>query len=139
MITSDEQLRGILKGYRNIAVIGLSPDVFRPSNSVAIYLLDHGYNVIPINPSVDEVLGLRSYSSLEEVPGQIDIVDVFRRSEYVPDIAREAVEIGAKVLWTQLGVISSEAAEIAENASLNVVMDRCTVIEHRRLVAQTSS
>ena len=71
--------------------------------------------------------------------GQIDIVDVFRRSEYVPDIAREAVEIGAKVLWTQLGVISSEAAEIAENASLNVVMDRCTVIEHRRLVAQTSS
>ena len=69
MITSDEQLRAILTGYRNIAVIGLSPDAFRPSNSVAIYLLDHGYNVIPINPSVDEVLGLRSYPSLEEVPG----------------------------------------------------------------------
>ena len=135
MITDDTQLRNILTDYKNIVIVGLSPDPFRPSNSVAIYLLDHGYNVIPVNPSVDEILGLKSYDSLEEIPGEIDIVDVFRRSEHVPDIAREAAEINAKILWTQLGVISPEGAEIAEAAGLKVVMDRCTAIEHRRLVA----
>jgi uncharacterized protein len=135
MITDDTQLRNILTDYKNIVIVGLSPDPFRPSNSVAIYLLDHGYNVIPVNPGVDEVLGLKSYGSLEEIPGEIDIVDVFRRSEHVPDIAREAAEINAKILWTQLGVISPEGAEIAEAAGLKVVMDRCTAIEHRRLVA----
>ena len=135
MITDDTQLRNILTDYKNIAIVGLSPDPFRPSNSVAIYLLDHGYNVIPVNPGVDEVLGLKSYGSLEEIPGEIDIVDVFRRSEHVPDIAHEAAEINAKVLWTQLGVISPEGAAIAETADLKVVMDRCTAIEHRRLVA----
>ena len=135
MITDDTQLRNILTDYKNIVIVGLSPDPFRPSNSVAIYLLDHGYNVIPVNPGVDEVLGLKSYGSLEEIPGEIDVVDVFRRSEHVPDIAREAAEINAKILWTQLGVISPEGAEIAEAAGLKVVMDRCTAIEHRRLVA----
>ncbi|MBT6682570.1 MAG: CoA-binding protein [Chloroflexi bacterium] len=135
MINDDNQIRKILTDYKNIAIVGLSPDPFRPSNSVAIYLLDHGYNVIPVNPSVDEILGLKSYDSLEEIPGEIDIVDVFRRSEHVPDIAREAAEINAKILWTQLGVISPEGAEIAEAAGLKVVMDRCTAIEHRRLVA----
>jgi uncharacterized protein len=135
MITDDTQLRNILTDYKNIAIVGLSPDPFRPSNSVAIYLLDHGYNVIPVNPGVDEVLGLKSYGSLEEIPGEIDVVDVFRRSEHVPDIAHEAAEINAKVLWTQLGVISPEGAEIAEAAGLKIVMDRCTAIEHRRLVA----
>ncbi|MBT4515178.1 MAG: CoA-binding protein [Chloroflexi bacterium] len=135
MITDDTQLRNILTDYKNIVIVGLSPDPFRPSNSVAIYLLDHGYNVIPVNPGVDEVLGLKSYGSLEEIPGEIDIVDVFRRSEHVPDIAHEAAEINAKVLWTQLGVISPEGAAIAETADLKVVMDRCTAIEHRRLVA----
>ena len=135
MITDDTQLRNILTDYKNIVIVGLSPDPFRPSNSVAIYLLDHGYNVIPVNPGVDEVLGLKSYGSLEEIPGEIDIVDVFRRSEHVPDIAHEAAEINAKILWTQLGVISPEGAEIAEAAGLKVVMDRCTAIEHRRLVA----
>ena len=135
MINDDNQIRKILTDYKNIAIVGLSPDPFRPSNSVAIYLLDHGYNVIPVNPSVDEILGLKSYDSLEEIPGEIDIVDVFRRSEHVPDIAHEAAEINAKVLWTQLGVISPEGAEIAEAAGLKIVMDRCTAIEHRRLVA----
>lgn len=138
MITNDGQIRDILVAAKNIAVVGLSPDRYRPSNEVAIYLLDHGYNVIPVNPGIDEVLGLKSYGSLEDIPGEVDIVDVFRRSEHVPDIAHEATEINAKVLWTQLGVISPEAAQIAEAAGLDVVMDRCTAIEHRRLVATTT-
>ncbi len=135
MINDDNQIRRILTDYMNIAVVGLSPDRYRASNSVAIYLLEHGYNVIPVNPSIDEVLGLKSYDSLEEIPVAIDIVDVFRRSEHVPDIAREAAETGAKVLWTQLGVISPDGTEIAETSGLKVVQDRCTAIEHRRLVS----
>ena len=138
-MNSDEQLRAILANYRNVAVVGLSPDPDRPSSQVARYLLENGYNVIPINPVVDEVLGLRSYPSLEDVPGPIEIVDVFRRSEHVPDIARAAVAIGAKVLWTQLGVMSEEGAEIAASAGLEVVMDRCALIEHRRLIGRAAS
>ena len=138
-MNSDEQLRAILTNYRNVAVVGLSPNPDRPSNEVARYLLANGYNVIPVNPGVDEVLGLRSYPTLEDVPEPIEIVDVFRRSEYVPDIARSAVQIGAKVLWTQLGVISAEGAEIATSAGLQVVMDRCALIEHRRLIGPNGS
>ena len=138
-MNSDEQLRAILANYRNVAVVGLSPDPDRPSNRVAQYLLENGYNVIPINPVVDEVLGLRSYPSLEDVPDPIEIVDVFRRSEHVPDIARAAVAIGAKALWTQLGVMSEEGAEIAASAGLEVVMDRCALIEHRRLIGRAAS
>ena len=138
-MNSDEQLRAILANYRNVAVVGLSPDPGRPSNRVAQYLLENGYNVIPINPVVDEVLGLRSYPSLEDVPDPIEIVDVFRRSEHVPDIARAAVAIGAKVLWTQLGVMSEEGAKIAASAGLEVVMDRCALIEHRRLIGRAAS
>lgn len=138
-MNSDEQLRAILANYRNVAVVGLSPDPDRPSNRVAQYLLENGYNVIPINPVVDEVLGLRSYPSLEDVPDPIEIVDVFRRSEHVPDIARAAVAIGAKVLWTQLGVMSEEGAKIAASAGLEVVMDRCALIEHRRLIGRAAS
>ena len=138
-MNSDEQLRAILANYRNVAVVGLSPDPDRPSNRVAQYLLENGYNVIPINPVVDEVLGLRSYPSLEDVPDPIEIVDVFRRSDHVPDIARAAVAIGAKVLWTQLGVMSEEGAEIAASAGLEVVMDRCALIEHRRLIGRAAS
>ncbi|MCH7643042.1 MAG: CoA-binding protein [Chloroflexi bacterium] len=136
-MNSDEQLRAILTNYRNVAVVGLSPNPDRPGNEVARYLLANGYNVIPVNPGVDEVLGLRSYPTLEDVPEPIEIVDVFRRSEYVPDIARSAAGIGAKVLWTQLGVISAEGAEIAASAGLQVVMDRCALIEHRRLAVRT--
>ena len=138
-MNSDEQLRAILTNYRNVAVVGLSPNPDRPSNEVARYLLANGYNVIPVNPGVDEVLGLRSYQTLEDVPEPIEIVDVFRRSEYVPDIARSAAGIGAKVLWTQLGVTSAEGAEIAASAGLQVVMDRCALIEHRRLIGPNGS
>jgi len=138
-MNSDEQLRAILINYRNVAVVGLSPNPDRPSNEVARYLLANGYNVIPVNPGVDDVLGLRSYPTLEDVPEPIEIVDVFRRSEYVPDIARSAAGTGAKVLWTQPGVISAEGAEIATSAGLKVVMDRCILIEHRRLIGPNGS
>jgi predicted CoA-binding protein len=134
MINSDDQLRSILSGSKNVAIVGLSPKPDRDSNRVAAYLIAAGYNVIPINPAVDEVLGLKSYASLEDVPIPIGIVDVFRRAEYIPDIARSAVAVGAKVLWTQLGIVSEEGAEIASAAGLQVVMDRCTLIEHRRLI-----
>jgi predicted CoA-binding protein len=97
-------------------------------------LIAAGYNVIPINPVIEEVLGLNSYASLEDVPVPIDIVDVFRRPENIPDIARSAVAVGAKVLWTQLNIVSEEGVQIASAAGLQVVMDRCTLIEHRRLI-----
>ncbi|MDP6822432.1 MAG: CoA-binding protein [Dehalococcoidia bacterium] len=134
-MNSDEQLRSILADHKNVAVVGLSPNPRRDSNEVAVYLMANGYNVIPINPAVDEVLGVKSYASLEDVPGPIDIVDVFRRPENIPDIARSAVAVGAKVLWTQLDIVSEEGAEIAGAAGLEVVMDRCTLIEHERLIA----
>jgi predicted CoA-binding protein len=134
MTESDDQLRSILYNSKNVAVVGLSPKPERDSNSVAAYLIAAGYNVIPINPVVEEVLGLKSYASLEDVPVPIDIVDVFRRPENIPDIARSAVAVGAKVLWTQLNIVSEEGVQIASAAGLQVVMDRCTLIEHRRLI-----
>jgi predicted CoA-binding protein len=134
MTESDDQLRSILSNSKNVAVVGLSPKPERDSNSVAAYLIAAGYNVIPINPVIEEVLGLKSYASLEDVPVPIDIVDVFRRPENIPDIARSAVAVGAKVLWTQLNIVSEEGVQIASAAGLQVVMDRCTLIEHRRLI-----
>jgi predicted CoA-binding protein len=134
MTESDDQLRSILYNSKNVAVVGLSPKPERDSNSVAAYLIAAGYNVIPINPVIEEVLGLNSYASLEDVPVPIDIVDVFRRPENIPDIARSAVAVGAKVLWTQLNIVSEEGVQIASAAGLQVVMDRCTLIEHRRLI-----
>ncbi len=134
MTNSDDQLRSILSSSKNVAVVGLSTDPDRDSNKIAAYLIAAGYNVIPINPAVDEVLGLKSYASLEDVPVPIDIVDVFRRPEYIPDIARSSVAVGAQVLWTQLNIVSEEGAEIASAAGLQVVMNRCTLIEHRRLI-----
>jgi hypothetical protein len=104
----------------------------RPSHSVGVYLQRHGYNVIPVNPREMEVLGQPSYPSLRDVPVEIDVVDVFRRPEAVPDIARDAVAVAAGALWCQLGVISVEGAQIAEQGGLTVVMDRCLEIEHAR-------
>jgi predicted CoA-binding protein len=123
-----------LRAARRIAVIVASPDPWRPSHGVMGTLLDSGYECVPVNPNVPEVHGIRSWPTLEAAvaaTGPVDLVDVFRRSEYVPDIARSAVTVGAKVLWLQLGVVSWEAAEIAHGAGLGVVMDRCTAIELR--------
>lgn len=120
----------ILKSSRTIAVVGLSSRQFRPSYGVSEYLQSVGYRIIPVNPGETEVLGEKSYSTLEEIPEKIDIVNVFRRSEFVPDIVESAIRIGARGVWMQEGVIHSEAAERARRAGLFVIMDACILKEH---------
>ena len=127
------KLRRILRDNRTIAVVGLSANWYRPSYFAAKYMQEHGYRVIPVNPMYDTVLGEKCWKSLAEIPERIDIVDCFRRSEEIPAIADEAIAIGAKVLWMQLGVTSEEARRKAEAAGLEVVQDRCLKIEHGRL------
>ncbi len=129
--TASDRLR-ILSSNKNIAMVGLSPNPFRPSHFAAIYMLAEGYNIIPVNPAAKEILGRKCYASLSEIPGPVDIVDVFRKPEDVLPLADEAVKIGAKVLWMQLGVINEEAAARARAGGLEVVMDRCVKIEHAR-------
>jgi len=123
----------ILKSSRTIAVVGLSSNPMRPSNGVAAYLKRAGYRIIPVNPGESEVLGEKCYARLEDVPEKIDIVDIFRRSEYVPEIVESAIRIGAQTVWMQEGVVHEEAAERAREAGLKVVMDRCTLKEHRKM------
>lgn len=132
-------LRQILRDCHTIAVVGLSPRVDRPSHEVARYLKGHGYRIVPVNPTCSDILGETSYPDLASIPFAVDMVDVFRKPQDCPSIAREAVAIGAKVLWLQLGVVSDEAARIASTAGLRVVMDRCTKIEHARLGARACS
>ena len=128
-----QTLRRILKENRVIAVVGLSAKRHRPSYSVAKYLLEHGYRVIPVNPAYPEVLGQKCYPSLRNVPERVDIVDCFRRSTEIMPVADDAIAVGAKVLWMQIGVINEAAAEKARKAGLDVVMDLCIKIEHARL------
>jgi predicted CoA-binding protein len=126
----------ILADARTIALVGASPKPWRPSNEVMRYLLDAGYRVIPVRPrDCDEVLGVPCVTSLAEIPESIDLVDVFRRSEFTPDVAREAIAAGAKALWLQSGIVSSEARAIAEEAGLDYVEDACTKIVHRLYLA----
>ena len=127
------KLRRILRDNRTIAVVGLSANWYRPSYFAAKYLQEHGYRVIPVNPMYDSVLGEKCYKSLAEIPEKVDIVDCFRKSEEIPRLADEAIAIGAKVLWMQLGVTSDAARSKAEAAGLEVVEDRCLKIEHGRL------
>lgn len=126
-------LRRILRECRTIAVVGLSAEWHRPSFFVAKYLQQHGYRVLPVNPRYTEVLGERCYPSLDAIEVPVDMVDVFRRTEDVLPIARQAVAIGARCLWQQIGVVNQEAADAARAAGLDVVMDRCVKIEHARL------
>lgn len=119
-------------GYSRIAIVGLSGNELRASNFVGRYLLHHGYEVIPVNPREDRILGQTSYRSLTDIPGNVDIVDVFRKPDAVPDIAREAVTIGAKCLWLQFDVISEEAAMIGARGGMDVIVDRCLKVEHAR-------
>ena len=130
-------LRRILRDCRSIAVVGLSAEWHRPSFFVAKYLQQHGYRVTPVNPRYaeqpGELLGERCYASLADIPHAIDMVDVFRRTEDVLPIAREAIRIGARCLWQQIGVLNREADELARAAGLDSVMDRCVKIEHARL------
>lgn len=125
-------IRDILTNTKTIAMVGLSPNTQRPSHFVASYLHYEGYRVIPVNPRAKEILGEKAYPDLLSIPDPIDLVDVFRAPAECPDIARQAVEIGAKVLWLQLRIISLQAAQIAEKSGLKVVMDRCMKMEHGR-------
>lgn len=131
---SDALIARLLRESKRIAVVGLSSDPERPSYNIAHYLLEYGYDVIPVNPNETEVFGIPAYSRLRDVPGHIDIVDVFRRKRALPAHAREAVEIGAGAYWMQLGLESDEAAAIACPAGLLVVQDRCILVEHARLI-----
>ena len=128
-----ETLRRILASSKVVAVVGLSADWFRPSHFAAKYLQEHGYRIIPVNPKYTEVLGERCYRSLRDIPLAVDIVDVFRKTEDVLPVARDAVAIGAKVLWQQLGVVNLDADHLAREHGLDSVLDRCLKIEHGRL------
>ena len=130
-MTAADRLR-ILKTYKHIAMVGLSSNPFRPSHYAAIYLLSEGYDVVPVNPRENQILGQKSYPSLHDVPGPVEVVDIFREQSAVPSIVEEAIAVGAKVVWMQLGVIHEGAAESARQAGLEVVMDRCMKIEHAR-------
>jgi uncharacterized protein len=125
-----------LRRTRRICVVGASPDPGRPSHGVMRYLQHHGYDCVPVNPNAREVLGVRSHRTVEEAvseTGPFDLIDVFRRPEHATAIARSAVGTGARTLWLQLGVVNWEAARIAVDGGLDVVMDRCTAMDHRRL------
>jgi uncharacterized protein len=126
-------LRAVLKSTRTIAVVGLSANWWRPSFFAAKYMQEHGYKIIPVNPAYTEVLGEKCYANLRDIPHAIDMVDCFRRSDEIDALADEAIAIGAKSLWLQLGVINNAAVKKASAAGLTVVMDRCVKIEHARL------
>jgi hypothetical protein len=123
----------MLRDSHTIAVVGLSSKRFRPSYGVSEYMQRAGYRIIPVNPHEREVLGEKCYATLEDIPEPVDIVDIFRRSEYVPDIVEAAIRKGAHAIWMQEGVIHEAAADKAREAGLEVVMDRCILKEHRRL------
>ncbi len=122
----------LLRSSRVIAVVGLSSKRYRPSYGVAEYMQREGYRIIPVNPNETEVLGQKAYARLEDIPEHVDIVDIFRRSEFVPPVVKSAIQIGASAVWMQEGVNDETAAEAARAAGLSVVMDRCILKEHRR-------
>jgi len=136
LVESDAALEDILTRYRRYAVIIASPNPARPSYDIMRYLLDHGYEVFPVNPGRPgrEILGRPVVARLTDLPEPVDVVDVFRHPEAVVPIAQDAIAIGAKVLWMQIGAVNMEAARIAEEAGLQVVADRCPKIEHTRLL-----
>jgi len=125
-------IRDVLSTTKTVAMVGLSPKSERPSYFVASYLQSEGYRVIPVNPRATEILGEKAYPDLSSIPFPIDLVDVFRQPEECLDVAKQAIAIGAKTLWLQLRVINLEAAQLAADAGLNVIMDRCVKIEHGR-------
>lgn len=126
----------LLRSAKTIAVVGLSSRRSRPSYGVSEYMQSRGYRIIPVNPNETEVLGEKAWASLEEIPEHIDIVDIFRRAECVPEIVDSAIRVGAKGVWMQEGVVHDEAAGKARAAGLEVVMDRCILKEHRKMLAK---
>ncbi len=131
---SDTEVRDLLQRYRRIAVLGLSDKPDRPSHGVAAYLQRAGYAITPVNPMIDEALGVRAVDSLSEVEQPVEIVDVFRRSEDVPPVVEDAIASGAKVLWLQLGIVNETAAQRAREAGMTVIQDLCLKVEHARLL-----
>lgn len=134
MTAESAELRRILTACRTIAVVGLSADASRPSHGVARYLKQQDYRIVPVNPRYEVVLGERCYARLADIPHPVDLVDVFRRTEDVLPIAHQAVAIGAKCLWQQLGIMNLDADRLAREAGLDSIMDRCVEIEHMRLL-----
>jgi predicted CoA-binding protein len=132
-------IREILEKYKTIAVVGLSSQTWRPSYSVSHYMQNAGYRIIPVNPNEMEVLGEKAYPTLDDVPDPFDIVDIFRRPEYVPDIVEAAIRHNARVIWMQLGVANEAAAARARQAGLDVVMDRCILQDHQEIRSKSSS
>jgi predicted CoA-binding protein len=130
---SPEEIRQLLSTARVIAVVGLSDKAYRDSHRVAAYLQQHGYRIIPVNPTVASVLGEKAYARLQDVPEKIDVVDVFRRPEAVPEIVDSAIAVGAKAVWMQLGIAHNAAADKARAAGLQVVMNKCILVEHRQM------
>jgi uncharacterized protein len=139
LTAEDRELRALLGDVRTIAVVGLSSRTGRPSSAVAKYLQEHGYRIVPVNPNENAVLGETAYATLLDIPSDIaiDVVDVFRRAEYTPEVARQAVAIGAKVLWLQEDIVSDEAAAIATAGGLDVIMGVCIKHEREQLMGGT--
>jgi uncharacterized protein len=133
MEPEDMERKRLLEQSRVIAIVGLSPDAEKASNVVANYLLKAGYTVIPVNPTYDEIMGRKSYKNLLDIPGQVDIVDIFMRAERVVPIVQEAIKLKPKAIWLQLGIVNDEAKRIAENAAITFVQDLCVKQEHARL------
>jgi predicted CoA-binding protein len=125
-----EELKRIFRQYRTIAVVGLSPKPERPSHQVAAYLQKAGYRIIPVNPGQTEILGEVCYPDLRTVPEPVEVVDIFRRAELVEPIVRDAIVIGAQLIWMQQGIVNETAARLAEEAGLGVIMDRCIKVDH---------
>jgi predicted CoA-binding protein len=125
------EIEGMLEGKR-IAVVGLSDSPARASYGVGAYLKEQGYEVVPVNPNHSQVMGMKCYASLREVPGKIDVVDVFRRAEFCAEVVREAIEVGAKGVWLQVGIRSDEGRKLAREAGIYFVEDRCLMVEHMR-------
>jgi predicted CoA-binding protein len=130
----DEAIRRLLEKVRRIAVVGLSPKPHRDSHRVARYLLESGYEIVPVYPREEQILGQRVYRRVQDVPGAVDLVDVFRRSEELPEVIDDALAARAGALWLQLGCIDESGARRARDAGLTVVMDRCLMVEHARLL-----
>jgi predicted CoA-binding protein len=130
-VLQSDPIADLLRTSRTIAVVGLSDNPMRPSHGVSAYMQSHGYKIIPVNPQADEVLGEKAYASLLDIPEPIDIVDIFRRSEFVPEIVDQAIQQKARAIWMQEGVVHEQAAEKARKAGLLVVMDSCILKEHR--------
>ena len=130
--THTDQIADLLRNAKTIAVVGLSDSPLRPSHGVSAYMQTQGYRIIPVNPQITDALGERSYASLLEVPEKIDIVDIFRRSEYVDEIVDEAIQLKVPAIWMQESVVNERAAEKARRAGIFVVMDRCILKEHRQ-------